>query len=474
MAASSSPSATSSCSTLSDEDPTPNVSRSNSYGRPEESPAALSVAPPPAAAVRYLNDGSGAYDIYLRDDQLKVSHHLSTVSPSTVVVAPSPSPSSVGGGGVFTPPGYEETITRQRLLKNYNRSASFVVSPSSPTTAASSTPAKTHLVFEDGMKVIYHDGMSAAVPPPLPPKTERPPLPPKQRIVRLVEDTYANSEELHRFQQQIQQQQQEEERQHLVYPNYTAAGARIQIGQSNNSRSGRPSLPPKEKESSTAASSSSSPKKRSVTKIVASTQTRTTRNAETQTDETDFYLMYNEDDEEWQDEDEDEDVELLADPEDFAEHIHHFHHQHHQHHPVDRSLTPECYNRGVATSRAVVSRIPVPEYLHMTRSGDASRPHPRQQQQRPVSAPRMQQASPSPSPVSTGAVELRQAGRRRLEPVQSVPIKSQKQQQPAAAAGVKVDPIIQVKPKHNLFIDAKMTMAMIKHMTITLTYCFLL
>ena len=92
----------SSCSTLSDEDSTPHVSRSNSYGRSENDNG---------------NGGAhdGSYDIYLRDD------HLSPKKGTT------PNLLFSAGGGVDTPPGYEETISRQRLLKNYNRSVSFIL-----------------------------------------------------------------------------------------------------------------------------------------------------------------------------------------------------------------------------------------------------------------------------------------------------------------------------------------------------------
>ena len=100
----------SSCSTLSDEDSTPHVSRSNSYGRSENDQQGGHQGAP-------LHDGS--YDcIYLRDD------HLSPKKGTTPNLLFATGGGGGGGGGVDTPPGYEETISRQRLLKNYNRSVS--------------------------------------------------------------------------------------------------------------------------------------------------------------------------------------------------------------------------------------------------------------------------------------------------------------------------------------------------------------
>ena len=98
----------SSCSTLSDEDSTPHVSRSNSYGRSENDQQGGHQGAPP-------HDGS--YDcIYLRDDHLSPKKGT---TPNLLFAT------GGGGGGVDTPPGYEETISRQRLLKNYNRSVSL-------------------------------------------------------------------------------------------------------------------------------------------------------------------------------------------------------------------------------------------------------------------------------------------------------------------------------------------------------------
>ena len=103
----------SSCSTLSDEDSTPHVSRSNSYGRSENDQQGQGQSQGQQGAPH-----DGSYDcIYLRDDHLSPKKGT---TPNLLFAT------GGGGGGVDTPPGYEETISRQRLLKNYNRSVSSV------------------------------------------------------------------------------------------------------------------------------------------------------------------------------------------------------------------------------------------------------------------------------------------------------------------------------------------------------------
>ena len=59
----------------------------------------------------------------------------------------------------------------------FNRSNSFVISNSGGNSVVS---AAAKLVFNDADEFV--GGHQAPLPPPLPPKTERPPLPPKQRI----------------------------------------------------------------------------------------------------------------------------------------------------------------------------------------------------------------------------------------------------------------------------------------------------
>ena len=355
----------SSCSTLSDEDSTPHVSRSNSYGKGEEDPNMTF---------------NGAYDIYLRDDHLATNNmRVSTTTPSF---------------NVDTPPGYEETISRQRLLKHYNRSNSFVITPSTP--SPSNSNAKARLIFDDNSPVYQN-------PPPLPPKTERPPLPPKQRIrLSAMEDTYVNSAELLR---------QEED---LIFPTYKSTGARIHVSHNstaildNNDRvviKNPPQLPPKESQQQQSVGSRA--KKRSVTRIVnsstASTQTRTMKNAETQTDETDFYLMYQDEHGNWIEEpDEDmleDERERCEDDEDFSE--------------SNRSLSPD-YLPSMTSRHLVYDN---PEYLQLADSNQGTSHF----YEHPV--------------VSRHGVEMRQAGRRKLDTVQSVPVNSKTK--------TNVDPIIQ-------------------------------
>lgn len=347
----------SSCSTLSDEDSTPHVSRSNSYGRSE--------------------DPDGSYDIYLREDHLQV--RLTT-----------PNTTSFGNSNCDTPPGYEETISRQRLLKHYNRSNSFVIAPVSSSSPSGSNGVRTRLVFEDSPRrssMTNESNTSVSVlppPPPLPPKTERPPLPPKQRIRLTIDDTYANSEELNR-----QNQESESE---LVYPNYTSA--RIHVSHEVSlTNSNPPQLPPKETQ------------KKSVTRIGdAATQTRTMRNAETQTDETDFYLMYPEDeDDEYENEEEgdedEEDVKHMQKEEDFCE--------------SNRSLSPDYYPSFHRTTLMDSLQINSPSQMITHRNPTT-----------PTNA--IFTKRPSSTTSTTRQVEMRQAGRRKLEPVQSVPVMPKK------------------------------------------------
>lgn len=209
----SNPANSSSCSTLSDEDSTPLVSRSNSYGRNNPEMDAYN---------------SSGYDIYLRDDHLRRT--------SNTITTPNAS-----GFTVDTPPGYEETMSRQRLLKNYNRSNSFVIT--SPSTPSPTTAVKTRLIFEDRITPIvkqsprmYQEQLQQQQqqPPPLPPKTERPPLPPKQRIRLSIDDTYANSSEL-RFQTDDNDYQTDIsfKQQSVMYPSYSVNATRIQVGRND-------------------------------------------------------------------------------------------------------------------------------------------------------------------------------------------------------------------------------------------------
>jgi len=278
----------SSCSTLSDEDSTPHVSRSNSYGRSEDNvnnntsnsssnsvifntangqqkilvPGVYNSSPHLTHHHHMLHDDTTTYDIYLHDEHggtLNISTgHLEENAAAAAAAVVSASRNSAGGKQPSrdfdsfrceTPPGYEESIYRQRLLKlqarplscnpttsstgnnNSNTSSSgsassaggltYFNSNNSPVNCnspANRTPtggsasgvglpeqviekqvelsAKAKAVFEESLRQYnsettnYHQDTAVSgshPPPPLPPKTDRPPLPPKQRSRRSTE-----------------------------------------------------------------------------------------------------------------------------------------------------------------------------------------------------------------------------------------------------------------------------------------------
>ncbi|XP_040573451.1 uncharacterized protein [Lepeophtheirus salmonis] len=216
----------SACSTLTDEDSTPRVSRSNSYGKHEN---------------ENFVDGT----------------------PMTIEI-----------GNCNTPPGYEETISRQRFLKGFHRSNSCLEGDFASRAIASAVDDDDD--DEEEEEVDQDINLeSVHQPPPLPPKTERPPLPPKQRQrpgIKL-DDTYVNSEELRKS-----------EEGGFVYPQYSSGAVHVSTISENNNRG------------SGSSNSPTTPKKRSVTRIVATpTRTKSTRNVETQTEEKDFFSLYSSD-----------------------------------------------------------------------------------------------------------------------------------------------------------------------------------
>ena len=102
-----------SCSTLSDEDSTPHVSRSNSYGRSETE----------------LGAGSGygaqqddtTYDIYLHDERtLDMGTNLENAFVNNARRRQNDR-RDFDSFSCETPPGYEESLYRQRILKLHNR-----------------------------------------------------------------------------------------------------------------------------------------------------------------------------------------------------------------------------------------------------------------------------------------------------------------------------------------------------------------
>ena len=328
----------------------------------------------------------GSYDIYLRDDHLNQRRLARTLTPTVATSSPV----------CDNPPGYEETISRQRYLKHYNRSNSFVMSPS-----PSPSSNQVRLVFDESDMTHTH-------PPPLPPKTERPPLPPKQRTRHANEETYANSEELKS--QKFGPFDGAEPRSQIYQTSYSGA-AKIQI--SGERTGSAPQLPPKDEYGRIPDKRS----RKSITKIVnTSTQTKTMRNAETQTDETDFYLMYLDEDGNWQEEDEEPEADQAG-----------FIHLKEE----SRSISPS-YNRDHHP----------PDLLRSTEK--VSSRYPLQNQR---SFPSTTASSTEATTPKRTIVELRQAGRRHLEPMQSVPLlkpdlsANKKKSEPTTSANV--DPIIQ-------------------------------
>lgn len=161
-------------------------------------------------------------------------------------------------------------------------------------------------------------------------------------------------------------------------------------------------------------------KRSSVTRIVsAATQTRNTRNAETQTDETDFCLMYQDEHGVWHEEVDDDDD------------MHNVHFDDAEMHP-DLSMSADFLPNDNGTGGNLV--YDNPEYIQMT-STDAN------QTKSSSESTTFMAMSPQKN------VELRQAGRRKLEPVRSsMPVvDSKKKSKPASArtsSSSVVDPII--------------------------------
>ena len=113
-----------SCSTLSDEDSTPHVSRSNSYGRSEDNTFNTTEE-------ERFNGGQDdtTYDIYLHDERtLELSPHtnLENAFVQNAKRVSSREGREFDSFSCETPPGYEESLYRQRLLKLHHRSSSYV------------------------------------------------------------------------------------------------------------------------------------------------------------------------------------------------------------------------------------------------------------------------------------------------------------------------------------------------------------
>ena len=276
--------------------------------------------------------------------------------------------------------------------------------------------AKAKAVFEESLRQYESSGPVKESPPPLPPKTDRPPLPPKQRSgrrgggseVEIGEEqdrTYVNSAELARAASRGRARVSVsttprppssggpgEEKEEFVYGNYYSGSAAVSVPVMADSKVNPPSLPPKEYRAVEASSETKVKKKGvSTTRIVGTNSKPPTKSVETQTDENEFYFMYDS-----------EGYKLEDDG----------------YNNTDSEYSPES-NRSIS-----------PDYSHSGNTGVQSY----------YRSPETQTKTPEPSyylggpgvatlferPVSAQSVALaRQAGRRKLEPVTSVPSRNQ-------------------------------------------------
>ena len=274
-------------------------------------------------------------------------------------------------------------------------------------------------MFEESLRQYESSGPVKESPPPLPPKTDRPPLPPKQRSGRRnneqessdeqleqLEQTYVNSAELARQSSRararvsVTNTPRQEEKEEFVYGNYYSGSGAVSsvsvpvVTDSKDSAVSPPSLPPKEHHRGLELSETKVKKKGvSTTRIVGTSSKPSTKSVETQTDENEFYFMY--DSEGYKIED---DGYNNTDSEYSPE--------------SNRSISPDYSHSG---STAAQSYYPSPD-SGQTKSPDQSyylggRHTVNTLLERPVSA--------------QSVVLARQAARRKLEPVTSVPARNQ-------------------------------------------------
>ena len=269
--------------------------------------------------------------------------------------------------------------------------------------------AKAKAVFEESLRQYESSGPVKESPPPLPPKTDRPPLPPKQRSSRRGgaeqessdEQTYVNSAELARAASRGRARVSVnstprppgEDKEEFVYGNYYSGSAAVSVPvmSDNKDKVTPPSLPPKEYRAVEASETKVKKKGVSTTRIVGTNSKPPTKSVETQTDENEFYFMYDS-----------EGYKLEDDG----------------YNNTDSEYSPES-NRSIS-----------PDYSHSGTTGVQSY----------YRSPESQSKTPEQSyylggpgvttlferPVSAQSVALaRQAGRRKLEPVTSVPSRNQ-------------------------------------------------
>ena len=332
---------------------------------------------------------------------------------------------------------------------NFTRSSSYIA-PSPVNSVSSSNhlsdkaiekqselSAKAKAVFEESLRQYENNktgdirGSKESNPPPLPPKTDRPPLPPKQRSRRSTEpestssddQTYVNSAEIARHSRNrtrlsvnnsnspvtIRQYPEEKESSEFVYGSYYSGGqagtkVSVPVRQADSGKDAvkvnPPSLPPKELRVAEVSDTKTPIKKKGVstTRIVGTNSKPPMKSVETQTEENEFYFMYDDgykvDDETYNNTDSDYSPES------------------------NRSMSPD-FSTNVNTSNTTYYRVGVghdthnksatPEHYYLGGGCYNGSNNPSVMFERPVSA--------SPAGLA------RQAGRRKLEPVASVPVR---------------------------------------------------
>ena len=188
-------------STLSDDDSTPHVSRSNSRGKEYGSGNTTLHAWDESLNMSHTPSDSG--DSHSRNSSFKSER---TGSMCTVVSAGSTSTLA------SNPPSYEEALSRRSMMQKHSSQQAGSPSPSHnsfneytireekmKSARAKQLYAESLRIYEEeniypGLDVVRaslahaHDSDDPERPPPLPPKSEAPPLPPKQRSNRRVSD----------------------------------------------------------------------------------------------------------------------------------------------------------------------------------------------------------------------------------------------------------------------------------------------
>ena len=291
--------------------------------------------------------------------------------------------------------------------------------------------AKAKAVFEESLR--QYEKTSVKDPPPLPPKTDRPPLPPKQRGSRSRghdqdssqssdDQTYVNSAEVvrqnnnrnrtrlsvgsspitvssHRHTRAaVNNKESEKETSEFVYGNYYSGGSggtKVSVPVRSSGQESQeqvkvapPSLPPKELRPVSELSDNKVKAQRkgvSTTRIVGTNSKPPMKSVETQTDENEFYFMY--------------DDGYKLEEESYNNH-------------TDSEYSPES-NRSVSPVTPAPGHYydqhesKTPEHYYL--GGNYQAVPGQTMFERPVSA--------SPAQLS------RHAGRRKLEPVSSVPVR---------------------------------------------------